>query len=990
MDEDGFFDGELIDGRQGLVPSNFIEKVGDDDLVEFHAALLQAGHGDYSNANNNSITPIVPTTTTTSVAATTSNINNNNNDMGFPGSEGRQAKRNLQSFSEDNPDENFSDLEDIAEIDEDDISVNSRTLTNGAIAMPPCPRSLCLDRQLTNSILVSWRGPDPIPGLEIHSYNVLVDGEIKASVKSNERMKALLEGVNSNIVHRVCVRCVSNRGQSKDAQCTMLVGKDIYPVPSQLRTANLSSTSASLSWLPGNSNYQHSVIVNGKEVKVVKPGVFRHTLTGLVPGTFHKVTLIAKSISGALNEEKSRKWVENVSASIEFTTHEAEVPEPPLNIQVESGPREGTLLLTWLPVTINSSGVCNGAVVTGYHIMADSRKVNFVAGPTSDHVVLSSDDFKGLIPSQLSVRTVSASGMESPDSGFVLLPQSFVKEVTQATAKTSTKSVISKASRSPSSEEQKGHDTDEEIEEAFREAQQSLVEKVSPQPAPRKLLPSSVDTGPKEFHAQKPTSQGGKMLATPARIVPAIEIIRDSSTERGTSADEDAEEISTPSTRSTPTNISGKSRVPETGISTSYRGDAQNPSAFRQVDQTRHKDSADLIRRAGGMEPETHDKYDTQSKISKTQPAINHPIKTLPRDSTRAGRDSQSPSSKHKHNKTKGPWPDSAEGVEHKKHIPEFTSSPFSPNDDIGDTDSISGEINPVVDANTVRLFIALFDYDPITMSPNVDSIDEELPFREGQILKVFGDKDSDGFYKGESLGRVGYIPCNMVSEVQIDDPEIVEQLLQESAERLGQINTLPEHTVADDQPRDVQLTPNGVASIPREGPIMRRMIALYDYDPQELSPNVDAEMELSFKTGDIVMIFGDMDEDGFYTGEINGQQGLIPSNFLQPAPSSDDDTLESTSLVSATRSRSGESLDAALSALSRTEVTSNASKIGDNLPSSTNTARSNKQAMNVNFSDIKSEGSRPGTSSPADDEKPKKKGGFLNKSKNIFKKFTR
>ena len=26
-DEDGFFDGELLDGRRGLVPSNFVEKL---------------------------------------------------------------------------------------------------------------------------------------------------------------------------------------------------------------------------------------------------------------------------------------------------------------------------------------------------------------------------------------------------------------------------------------------------------------------------------------------------------------------------------------------------------------------------------------------------------------------------------------------------------------------------------------------------------------------------------------------------------------------------------------------------------------------------------------------------------------------------------------------------------------------------------------------------------------------------------------------------
>ena len=34
------------------------------------------------------------------------------------------------------------------------------------------------------------------------------------------------------------------------------------------------------------------------------------------------------------------------------------------------------------------------------------------------------------------------------------------------------------------------------------------------------------------------------------------------------------------------------------------------------------------------------------------------------------------------------------------------------------------------------RLFIALFDYDPNAMSPNKDN-DEELPFKEGQLIRV-------------------------------------------------------------------------------------------------------------------------------------------------------------------------------------------------------------------------------------------------------------
>jgi len=49
----------------------------------------------------------------------------------------------------------------------------------------------------------------------------------------------------------------------------------------------------------------------------------------------------------------------------------------------------------------------------------------------------------------------------------------------------------------------------------------------------------------------------------------------------------------------------------------------------------------------------------------------------------------------------------------------------------------------------------------------------------------------------------------------------------------------------------------------------------LYDYDPNQLSPNVDSEVELSFRAGDIVLVFGDMDDDGFFMGELHGRRGL-------------------------------------------------------------------------------------------------------------------
>ena len=53
----------------------------------------------------------------------------------------------------------------------------------------------------------------------------------------------------------------------------------------------------------------------------------------------------------------------------------------------------------------------------------------------------------------------------------------------------------------------------------------------------------------------------------------------------------------------------------------------------------------------------------------------------------------------------------------------------------------------------------------------------------------------------------------------------------------------------------------------------------------QELSPNVDCEVELRFSTGDLLLVYGEMDDDGFFMGELNGKRGLVPSNFLTDVP---------------------------------------------------------------------------------------------------------
>ena len=45
-------------------------------------------------------------------------------------------------------------------------------------------------------------------------------------------------------------------------------------------------------------------------------------------------------------------------------------------------------------------------------------------------------------------------------------------------------------------------------------------------------------------------------------------------------------------------------------------------------------------------------------------------------------------------------------------------------------------------------------------------------------------------------------------------------------------------------------------------------------------------QTELAFMTGDVIYVFGEMDEDGFYMGQLagTGARGLVPSNFLAEA----------------------------------------------------------------------------------------------------------
>lgn len=73
-------------------------------------------------------------------------------------------------------------------------------------------------------------------------------------------------------------------------------------------------------------------------------------------------------------------------------------------------------------------------------------------------------------------------------------------------------------------------------------------------------------------------------------------------------------------------------------------------------------------------------------------------------------------------------------------------------------------------------------------------------------------------------------------------------------------------------------------------------MVAMFDYNPNEASPNVNPDDELSFRLGDIIYVHGNVHDDGFFFGELeNGKKGLVPSNFLKEISSinSDENSLQ-------------------------------------------------------------------------------------------------
>uniref|UniRef100_A0A3Q3VVX1 RIMS-binding protein 2 n=1 Tax=Mola mola TaxID=94237 RepID=A0A3Q3VVX1_MOLML len=360
MDDDGFYEGELMDGRRGLVPSNFVERVSDDNVM----SAQNPGAGDMTEA---------PAASTLAVPA---------------------------------PLTNGLDL-DLEEVGVDVV---------------PYPRKLTLIKQLAKSIIVGWDPPlVPAGWGNVWSYNVYVDQELRLNVPFGSQTKAVLERLDINLkAYRVSVQSLTEKGLSDQLCCSLLVGRDVCVAPTQLRVERITATSANLTWLPSNSNYVHIVSLNEEECELVKAGCYSLCLNNLLPSLQYTVKVEARPHRTPWELPVERR--EHKSATITFTTLMAGPPDAPLDVQLEHGPSPGIALISWFPVTIDSAGTSNGVRVTGYTIYADKKKVLEVSSPTAGSALLGPSQIQSLQAAQeLTVRTMSVH-VESCDSFPVNVP----------------------------------------------------------------------------------------------------------------------------------------------------------------------------------------------------------------------------------------------------------------------------------------------------------------------------------------------------------------------------------------------------------------------------------------------------------------------------------------------------------------------------------------------------------------------------------------
>uniref|UniRef100_A0A8C6QGX1 RIMS binding protein 2 n=1 Tax=Nannospalax galili TaxID=1026970 RepID=A0A8C6QGX1_NANGA len=805
MDEDGFYEGELLDGQRGLVPSNFVDFIQDN---ESRLASTLGSEQDQNFLNHSGIS--LERDSVLDLHSPT------HMDSGITDNGGGTLDMNIDDIGED---------------------------------IVPYPRKITLIKQLAKSVIVGWEPPAVPPGWgTVSSYNVLVDKETRMSLALGRRTKALIEKLNTaTCTYRISVQCITSRGNSDELQCTLLVGKDVVVAPSQLRVDNITQISAQLSWLPTNSNYSHVIFLNEEELDIVKAARYKYQFFNLRPNMAYKVKVLAQphQMPWQLPLEQREKK----EACVEFSTLPAGPPAPPQDVTVQAGATAAAIQVSWKPPALTSTGLSNGANVTGYGVYAKGQRVAEVIFPTADSTTVELVRLRSLEAKTVSVRTLSAQG-ESMDSALAAVPPDLL--VPPAPHPRTAPPPKPLASAPDTKDQHLGPHA--KVDESWEQSRPAG-------PVHGRMLE------PPDMHSAGP----GRRSPSPSRILPQPQGTPVSTTVAKAMAREAAQRVAESS------RLEKRSLFLERSSAGQY-ANSDEEDGYASPEVKRRGMSVDDFLKGSELGKQPHcchgDDYHTESsRGSDLSDIMEEDEEELYSEMQLEDGGRRRPSgTSHNALKILGN-PASAGRVDRADHVgrrfshgsagPQMRHRPMAPSiDEYTGRDHFSpdfyeeSETDPGAEELPARIFVALFDYDPLTMSPNPDAAEEELPFKEGQIIKVYGDKDADGFYRGETCARLGLIPCNMVSEIQADDEEMMDQLLRQG---FLPLNT-PVEKIGERLP-----TPSLCCAA--------------------LAVHSSHRAELPFCTGDIITVFGEIDEDGFYYGELNGQKGLVPSNFLEEVP---------------------------------------------------------------------------------------------------------
>ncbi|KAM6052665.1 RIMS-binding protein 2 isoform 4-T4 [Chlamydotis macqueenii] len=845
MDEDGFYEGELLDGQRGLVPSNFVDFVQDNE---------------------------------TRLSSTLSS----EQDQNFINHSGPTLEGDLLEISPPS-------------------HIDSSVISNGAGTLDvnideigedivPYPRKITLIKQLAKSVIVGWEPPVVPPGWgTVSSYNVLVDKEVRMNIALGSRTKALIEKLNiSACTYRISIQSITNKGNSDELQCTLLVGKDVIVAPSNLKVDNITQISAELSWLPTNSNYSHVIFLNEEEFDIVKAASYKYHFFNLKPNMAYKVKVMAKphQMPWQLPLEQREKK----EAFVEFSTLPAGPPAPPQDVTVRAGSTPATIQVSWKPPTLTATGTSHGANVTGYGVYAKGQRVAEVIFPTAENTLVELMRLRSLEAKEVTVRTLSAQG-ESVDSSVAAIPSDLLVPPTPHPRTAPKSKPLASAGAPETKEEHLGpHLKMDESWEQTRSASPVHGHTLEPpapnfhstlqgrrSPSPNRILPQPQGTPVPNTVAKAMAREAAQRVAESNRMERRSVFSERSTAAQYANSDDEEDGYDSPNVKRRGASVDDFLKGSELGKQPHYcHGEEYH------TESSRGSDLSDIMEED---EEELYSEMQLEDGGRRRVSLTSHNALKLLGNPSSAGR------------------PERVEHAgrrsSHGSAVPQRSRPMLVPSiDGYGGHDHLSPDIyeesetDPGTEDISTRIFVALFDYDPLTMSPNPDAAEEELPFKEGQIIKVYGDKDADGFYRGETCTRIGLIPCNMVSEIQADDEEMMDQLLKQGflplntpVEKIVNCDRFKESTRSVHRRSRKSKRERNRRSGRQHSVSTRRMVALYDYDPRESSPNVDVEAELTFCTGDIITVFGEIDEDGFYYGELNGQKGLVPSNFLEEVP---------------------------------------------------------------------------------------------------------